>query len=548
MILDKINIPADLKQLPVEQLPQLCEELKTFVRSTTKTKEGHINASLGVTELTVALHYVLNAPHDILVFDVGHQAYVHKVLTGRKGEFHTNRKKGGISGFTKRQESLYDPFGAGHSSTSISAVSGFAEADVLKGISRNRVAVIGDGALTGGMSFEAINYIGERKLDTLIVLNDNDQSIDENHGALAQLKSYKKYFESLGVNYLGDVDGTDVIKLVEVFGDSLQQSGARCIRVVTSKKFPKERSKPLPPVGNVTFQDALGKTVLRLGRVENNLVVISPAMLSGGGFSEFLKEFPARTFDVGIAEQHAVTMAAAMAAGGAVPLVHLYSTFAQRTYDQIVHDAALQDLHMVFCLDRAGLVGEDGPTHHGAFDIGFLNTVPDVRILAPIDGGELEEMLAYAVQNKGVWFIRYPKSATIYAQSDSALFKPEPQLLKYGSEKLILSLGSVGVEVAKAVEGLPYAHYNIRQLKPWDDVWLEELASTYEVIVTVEENSPRGGLGDTVRASLSFSGLDELRVRSIALPDQFVEHGTREELLQLCGLDSDSLREAFLLA
>lgn len=517
------------------------------MRTTTKTKAGHINASIGVTELTVALHYVFNTPHDVLVWDVGHQSYVHKVLTGRKNQFYTNRKRGGISGFTKRSESLYDPFGAGHSSTSISAVAGFAEADALSGIKRNRVAVIGDGALTGGMSFEALNYIGERKLDVLIVLNDNDQSIDENHGALSQLKSYKQFFESLGVKYIGDADGTNVESLVELLQSRVGETGPRCIRVTTSKRFPATKVDTAANP-SITFPDVVGMTAVKIAREEEKLVVISPAMLSGGGFNDFQKEFPRRTYDVGIAEQHAVTMAAAMAAGGAIPIVHLYSTFAQRAYDQIIHDAVLQDLHMVVCLDRAGVVGEDGPTHHGTFDVGFLNTLPGVNILAPMDGDELEGMLKYAVANKGVWFVRYPKSSTSYTQGSSSVFSIEPKVLKEGKEKLVLSFGALGAEVQNALEEQSFAHVNIRQLKPWNDSWFAEVASQYDCIITVEENSPRGGLGDTVRASLSRSKMDRLRVRSFSLPDEFVENGSRAELLQLCGLDSESLRKAFLLA
>ncbi|WP_417600838.1 1-deoxy-D-xylulose-5-phosphate synthase [Owenweeksia hongkongensis] len=549
MLLDKINIPADLKHLAVEELPQLCEELRAFIPQTTQRKEGHINASLGVAELSVALHYILDTPKDILVWDVGHQAYIHKVLTGRKKQFHTNRLKGGISGFTRRTESQYDPFGAGHSSTSISAVAGFAEADILNKLKRNRVAVIGDGALTGGMSFEALNYLGERNLDVLIVLNDNNQSIDDNKGALSVSKNYKQYFESLGVNFLGSVNGVNVKEVVESLNSALGVNGPRCIRVTTSKQFPKGE-KPLSGLvkPQVTFQTVLGKTVLELGTENEKLVVVSPAMLSGGGFGAFQKQFPARTFDVGIAEQHAVTMAAGMAAAGSVPLVHLYSTFAQRGYDQIIHDAALQNLHMVFCLDRAGLVGEDGATHHGTFDVGFLNTLPGVNILAPRNGGELEAMLNYAASNHGVWFIRYPKANTSYNGALSESFTLAPKCLKKGEGKVVLSFGSVGEEVEKTLDGLAYAHYDIRQLKPLDESFIDELASNYEVLITVEENSPRGGLGDTVGSILHKNDHLDTKLLSLSLPDKFIEHGSRTELLKDCGLDAESLRQAFLLA
>ncbi|WP_417609606.1 1-deoxy-D-xylulose-5-phosphate synthase [Owenweeksia hongkongensis] len=549
MLLDKINIPADLKHLAVEELPQLCEELRAFVPQTTQRKEGHINASLGVTELSVALHYTLNTPNDILVWDVGHQAYIHKVLTGRKKQFHTNRLKGGVSGFTKRTESQYDPFGAGHSSTSISAVAGFAEADILNKVRRNRIAVIGDGALTGGMSFEALNYLGERNLDVLIILNDNNQSIDDNKGALSVSKNYKQYFESLGVNFLGSVNGLNVKEVVESLNSALGVNGPRCIRVTTSKQFPKAE-KPASSGGKpeTTFQTVLGNTICKLGAQNEKLVVISPAMLSGGGFGAFQKQFPERTFDVGIAEQHAVTMAAGMAAAGSVPLVHLYSTFAQRGYDQIIHDAALQNLHMVFCLDRAGLVGEDGATHHGTFDVGFLNTLPGVNILAPRNGGELEAMFNYAVANHGVWFIRYPKANTSYDGALSESFAPKPKCLKTGEGKVVLSFGSVGVEVQKGLDELAYAHYDIRQLKPLDESFIDELASNYEVLITVEENSPRGGLGDTVGSILHKNEHLGTKLLTLSLPDKFIEHGSRTELLKDCGLDVESLRQAFLLA
>lgn len=549
MLLDKINIPADLRSLAVDQLPQLCEELRVFVPQVTQRKEGHINASLGVTELSVALHYVLDTPKDILVWDVGHQAYIHKVLTGRKNQFHTNRLKGGVSGFTKRTESEYDPFGAGHSSTSISAVAGFAEADILHKVERNRVAVIGDGALTGGMSFEALNYIGEKSLDVLIVLNDNDQSIDENKGALSGSKNYKQYFESLGVNFLGSINGLDVKEVVESLSSALKTKGPRCIRVTTSKKIKKaEMAIASVAKPQVTFQTVLGNTILELGARKEKLVVVSPAMLSGGGFGAFQKKFPERTFDVGIAEQHAVTMAAGMAAAGSIPLVHLYSTFAQRGYDQIIHDAALQNLHMVFCLDRAGLVGEDGATHHGTFDVGFLNTLPGVNILAPRNGDELEAMLKHTVSNHGVWFIRYPKASTSYNSALSESFTLKPECLKEGEGKVVLSFGSVGAEVEKAMDGLAYAHYDIRQLKPLDASFIDELASNYEVLITVEENSPRGGLGDTVGSVLYKNEHLGTKLLSLSLPDKFVEHGSRTELLQECGLDAESLRQSFLLA
>ena len=542
MILDRINIPADLRKIPEEELPQLCDELRAFVQENTSQKEGHIRSSFGVTELSVALHYLLNTPVDILIWDVGHQAYIHKVLTGRKNSFHTNREPGGLSGFTSRQESEYDPFGAGHSSTSISAAAGFAMADKLRGnTSRKVVSVIGDGAMTGGMSFEALNHIGEEKLDVLIILNDNHSSIDDNRGALAERESYDQYARALGIEYLGECDGHDMSKLLTTLRAALQVSGPRILKVNTIK------SKGY--IGSVAqkssipdFQEVCANTLTELAAENEKIIVISPAMLAGGGLHKFAERFLGRCVDVGIAEQHAVTFAAGLAADGMIPVVHLYSTFAQRAYDQIIHDVALQDLHVIFVIDRAGLVGADGSTHHGVFDPGFFNTVPNLRITAPMNSGILRETITGALDLPGPHIIRIPKDRLHPALEDQ---QPD-QLgdgvfrLRKGKGIAVISFGILAGNVQEALKELNYSHYNFNQLKPLPGQPLKEIASNYRVLVTIEENSARGALGDSIRAFLAAEEITT-RVISHTLPDRFVGHASRTELLARNGLDTESL-------
>lgn len=540
MILDKINTPEDLKKLPKEELSVLCEELKHFIYKNTSAKEGHIRSSIGVTELTVALHRVYNTPHDILIWDVGHQAYVHKILTARKDLFKTNRLRGGLSGFTKRSESVYDPFGAGHSSTSISAAVGFAMAEKLRGGNRKHVAVIGDGAITGGMSFEALNYLGEQQLDVLIILNDNGSSIDENVGALAQKKSYEKYCASLGIKYFGKVDGQDVESLIERMEEVRELKVPVMLRVLTRK--PEKKGESSAKKAEVNFQDVFSNTLIELAEQNDKIVAITPAMLSGSGLDKFSQRFPDRTFDVGIAEQHAVTMAAGLAADGFIPVVHLYSTFSQRAFDQIVHDVALQGLHVVFCLDRAGLVGEDGATHHGNFDPGFLNTIPGLTIAAPLDGSPLENLLAQAIAGDGPWVLRYPKSECRISDGRKPITSFKALELKQGREKAVLSFGAIGSNVALAVEKTLFAHFDFPFLKPLDHECLLRIAAEFDEVITAEENSLPGGLGDAVRAFFASRKIS-IAVRSIGLPDRFIEHGSREELLQLTGLDPASIQK-----
>lgn len=537
VILKKINIPADLKLLSLDELKQLCLELRDFVPENTKTKAGHISSSLAVTELAVALHYVFNAPDDILIWDVGHQAYVHKVLTGRKEVFDTNRQFKGISGFTRSSESVYDPFGAGHSSTSISAAVGFAMAARLTQNKRKHIAIIGDGAITGGMSFEALNYLGQEQLDVLIILNDNDSSIDDNVGALAQMGSYEQYCDALNIAYLGEVDGLEISGIVSALQAAAGSERPRLLRVKTKKTKDSEASNTAKAN---SFQEVFTNTLIEAAQHNEKIVAISPAMLSGSGLTKFKELFPSRTFDVGIAEQHAVTMAAAMAADGFIPVVHLYSTFSQRAYDQIVHDVALQNLHVIFCLDRAGLVGEDGATHHGVLDPTIMNTVPNLNIASPMGGNVLASTLKHAFENKGPWVIRYPK-ANCEPLDDELQDVIKARLLKSGSKKAVLSFGTIGLNVSEAVSTTSYAHYSFNLLKPLDQNCLLDIAESFPEIITVEENSGPGGFGDTVRAFFAKQGIAVL-VRSLSLPDAFVEHGSNSKLREVCQLDGPSIK------
>lgn len=550
MILDRINTPFDLRKLSVEELPSLCDELRSYLQSTTDEKEGHIRSSLGVTELTVALHYSLNTPKDILIWDVGHQAYIHKIITGRKQAFNTNRQKDGLAGFTSRQEGDYDPFGAGHSSTSISAAAGFALADKLrKNVDRNVVAVIGDGAITGGMSFEALNYLGEAKLNVLVILNDNKSSIDQNRGALAEQNNYRSYCDSLGIDFLGECDGHDMTHLVEVLNDAKQQKGPRLLKVNTIKgkgRNPSSTTTPAPP----GFQQVFAQSLLDLMRKNEKVVVISPAMLSGGGLSALASEYPDRCIDVGIAEQHAVTLAAGLAADGMVPVVHLYSTFAQRAYDQIIHDVALQNLHVIFAIDRAGLVGRDGNTHHGVFDPGFFNTIPNLQICSPVNSTLLSDALQSAVDGSLPTIIRFPKNQlnpVLEQIGMEDMGEGVNALSPIGGDIAVISFGIIAANVQEAITGLSVTHYNLNKLKPFPQKAIRDLAKSHRVFVTVEENSARGGLADSLRAFFSESRI-ETRVLSLSLPDSFVGHASRSELLKDLDLDPLSIRKALVSA
>lgn len=543
-VLEKINSPEDLKKLKVSDLEQLAEDLRIFVQEITKTKDGHIKSSLGVVELSIALHYVFDTPEDILVWDVGHQAYIHKILTERKDVFHTNRQFGGLSGFPKRTESIYDPFGAGHSSTSISAISGFAEGAILKGLDRNHIAVIGDGALTGGESFEALNYIGERGLNCIIILNDNESSIDENIGALAKYQNYQDFFSALNLDFIGNIDGHNTANLIEVLSAVKDNPGPKVLRVFTQKGKGWNKAKQVKPgvSQDLTFQEVFAKKMNQLALQDEMIIAISPAMLSGGGLMEFQKTFPHRTFDVGIAEQHAVTMSAALAADGFIPVCHLYSTFAQRAYDQIIHDVALQNLPVIFCLDRAGLVGEDGATHHGNFDPGFLNTIPNIIVSAPMDGQSLSALLEEGTKSDKPFVIRYPKGGRFKKNSgdiDLPIGKLRP--IKKGSQKAFISFGSIGLEVEKALRDSDYSHYDLVYLKPIDEEEIKRMFFKYDEVVTIEENSSAGGLGERV-ASLKAKWNSPIKLSCHSLPDLFIEHGSKNQLLQLLSLDENSIK------
>jgi 1-deoxy-D-xylulose-5-phosphate synthase len=546
MIFTRVNNPTDLRSLSLEELKQLSAEVARFMLTNTGEKEGHMISSLAVTELTLALHYSFNTPTDILIWDVGHQAYIHKILTDRKATFHTNRKQGGISGFTSRSESRYDPFGAGHSSTSISAIGGFAQAAMQRNIRRKHIAVIGDGALTGGMAYEALNHLGTSDLDILLVLNDNEESIDQSVGALHEFQSYQTFFESLGWGYSGPVDGHNIALLTKHFKREKHNTGTRVLHVKTRKKALatwREELKIPAAKSQIShrdnYQDIFADKLIELAQRDDRIVAITPAMLGGSSLHRFQSRYPHRTFDTGINEQHAVTFAAGLAASGMKPLVHLYSTFAQRAYDQIIHDVALQRLPVVFALDRAGLVGEDGATHHGAFDLSFLNPIPNVQILAPMTGAELQRMLAYAFTQNGPVTIRYPRG-------NEKPFDGDPQKLESGSfrvlktgEKIcVVSLGTVGVHVEQAIVNLEchdIGHIDLRFLKPWNDAQLADVLAHYSTIVTAEEGSMRGGLRDSMAGWLAVHH-PEKKLIGIGLPDAFIGHGKPGELENQTGL------------
>lgn len=543
-LLENINSPRDLKKLAVSDFDQLSEELRFFVQNTTKTKAGHIKSSLGVVELTIALHYVFNTPEDILVWDVGHQAYIHKILTERKDVFHRNRQFGGLSGFTKREESIYDAFGAGHSSTSISAISGFAEGARINNLHRHHIAIIGDGALTGGESFEALNYIGERNLNCIIIINDNESSIDENIGALAKYQKYESFFSSLHLEFAGSVHGHDTKKLIEVLESLKVSSGPKVLRVLTQKGkgWTAQSEVAASEKTKFSFQEIFADSLEKMAEENEKIVAISPAMISGAGLSAFKKRFPKRTFDVGIAEQHAVTMSAALAADGFIPICHLYSTFAQRAFDQIIHDVALQKLPVIFCLDRAGLVGEDGATHHGNFDPGFLNSIPNLILSAPMDGTALKALLVEAVNSEMPFVIRYPKGGSFRKE---IIEKPLPigklRCLKKGFKKAFISYGAIGLEVQNALENSDFSHYDLIYLKPIDEEALEKIFHEYPEVISIEENSPAGGLGEKL-ASLKAKWNSKVRLKCHSLPDEFIEHGSASQLLELVNLNANSIK------
>ena len=601
-LLSKIDSPADLRRLGGAELPRLAVELREFLLQSVASTGGHLAANLGTVELSIALHYVFDTPEDRLVWDVGHQSYPHKILTGRRDALGTIRQKDGLAGFPRRSESEYDTFGVGHSSTSISAALGMALAAQMKGESRRAVAVIGDGALTAGMAFEAMNHAGDLKADLLVVLNDNDMSISPNVGAmnkyLARVLSGKIYssvreggkkflqavppmwelarraeehvkgmivpgtlFEELGFNYFGPIDGHDLPGMVKTLRNLAELSGPRILHVVTRKgkgyapaeqdpcayhgvgKFDPTRGLAPGKPGAPTYTQVFGQWLCDMAARDPRLVGITPAMREGSGLVEFSERFPERYFDVGIAEQHALTLAAGLACEGVKPVVAIYSTFLQRAYDQLIHDIAIQDLPVLFAIDRAGLVGPDGPTHAGSFDLSYLRCIPGLVIMAPTDENECRQMLYTGFQHNGPAAVRYPRGT-----GPGARIEPDMQTLPIGRSLTVregrrialLCFGAVLPAGLEAGEALDATVVNMRFVKPLDEERILALAATHDLLVTVEDNAVKGGAGSGVNECLA-SLPRRPRVLNLGLPDRFVEHGERGRLLAECGLDATGI-------
>lgn len=615
-ILRTINSPDDIKSLSEEQLVRLCKELREYIIGVLSENPGHLASSLGTVELTVALHYLYDVPNDSLVWDVGHQAYSHKVLTGRRNEFENIRKLNGLSGFPRRDESKYDSFGAGHASTSISAALAMAIADRLNGRNNHHIAVIGDGSMTGGLAFEALNHAGSTDADVLIILNDNGISIDKQVGALSRyltkitssaaynrLKNkiwnlmggntdaytrhktiFKKvsfatkslfsgksnFFEALNIRYFGPIDGNDVHTLVHTLSDLKSIKGPKLLHIITKKgkgldaaeNNPTTYHAPgvfdpltgaLPKKDTVSahapkFQDVFGETLLELARKYENIVGITPAMLTGCSMTKLQKVFPNRTFDVGIAEAHAVCLAAGFATRGIIPFCNVYSSFMQRAYDQIIHDIALQKLHVVLCLDRSGLVGEDGATHHGAFDLAYLRCVPNLVIAAPADEHDLRNMMFTAVHTPCPFVIRYPRGNGYLSK-----WRNEMQIMPIGNGKkvrggkevAILTLGTVIHLAEQAAEvlhnrGIEVALYDFKFLKPLDKALANEALEAHKYIITLEDGCITGGFGSEIAEYSCECGFGK-EVKRLGIPDNFIEQGTVSELQKLCHFDVESI-------
>ena len=618
-LLSQITYPEDLRRLEVKQLPQVCSELREDIVQELSVNPGHLASSLGVVELTVALHYVFNTPDDRLVWDVGHQAYGHKILTGRRERFSTNRKLGGIRPFPSPEESQYDTFTCGHASNSISAALGMAVAARAEHQERKVVAIIGDGAMSGGLAFEGLNNVSSTDNDLLIILNDNDMSIDRAVGGmekyLLQLDTNATYnrlrfkasqwlkargmmnddrrkglirlnnalksalahqqniFEGMNIRYFGPFDGHNVEDLVRILRQLKDMRGPKLLHLHTTKgkgykpaeeqatiwhapgKFDAQTGERLvsdtsnePP----RFQDVFGETLLELARRNDRIVGVTPAMPTGCSMNIMMKAMPERTFDVGIAEGHAVTFSAGMAKEGLQPFCNIYSAFAQRAYDNIIHDAAIQNLPVVLCLDRAGLVGQDGPTHHGAFDMAYLRPIPNLTIASPMDEHELRRLMFTAQQpDRGTFVIRYPRGRGVLLDWRCPL---EPvgvgtgRKLRDGNDVAVLTIGPIGNDVADVISQLPQlsvAHYDMRFLKPLDEQLLHEVGRRFRRIVTVEDGVRSGGLGSAVLEWMSDHGYQP-RITRLGLPDHFVEHGTVSELRQLVGLDNESIRRSIV--
>jgi len=582
-LLNSISNPSDLRKLNPEQLPQLAKELREFIIDIVATKEGHLGASLGVVELTIALHYLFDTPNDLLVWDVGHQAYGHKVLTGRKAAFHTNRQFEGIAGFPSRKESEFDAFGVGHSSTSISAALGMALASNLKGeYKKQHIAVIGDASIASGMAFEALNHAGVSKANLLIVLNDNAIGIDPSVGALKQylttvktnkrLAAQNNIIKALNFDYSGPIDGHDLPKIILELERLKTVKGPKFLHVITTKgkglqkaeedqvtyhapgKFDKYSGERITKEVSLytKYQDVFGRTIVELADQNDKIVGITPAMLTGSSLKFLMAKYPKRTFDVGIAEQHAVTLAAGMATQGIVPFCTIYSTFLQRAYDQVIHDVALQNLPVIFCLDRAGLVGEDGPTHHGVFDIAYLRCIPNLIIFAPSNEIELRNIL-YSSQLglKNPIAIRYPRGTGRILDWKKPFEKIEIGKgiqLKKGTKIAVLSIGTLAENVSEAIDLIEnsseISHFDMRFVKPLDKKLLHQIFDKYQTIITVEDGTIKGGFGSAI---LEFSAIEDyhIPIKILGIADRFIEHGNVVKLQEKIGLDAISLSKIF---
>ena len=616
-LLTNINYPSDIKKLNVNQLPQLCDELRHFIIEQLANNPGHLGSSLGVVELAVAIHYVFDTPHDRIIWDVGHQAYPHKILTGRREKFHTNRQFKGISGFPSIKESEYDAFGTGHASTSISAGLGMSVASKIKNEDRNVVAVIGDGSLTGGLAFEGLNNTSIIDNNLLIIVNDNDMAIDPIKGgwndALGRLHTSKTYnrvryrlynflrnrniitehgakkltrflntlkisrtshhnniFEGLSIRYFGPSDGHDVIKLVDILSELKNHKKPRTLHIITHKgkgyepaekevttwhapgRFNPETGERNNDKSQIPlYQDVFGTTLLELAKENPKIVGITPAMLSGSSMSIMLKEFPDRVFDVGIAEGHAATFSAGLAKEGLTPFCNIYSSFMQRAYDNVIHDVALQNLHVVFCLDRAGIVGADGATHQGLFDIAYMRCIPNLTVAAPRNEHELRNLMYTAQQDDmGAFVIRYPRGKGTTAEWHNTPVRialGTGEKLKDGSDIAVLTIGTIANQARKAIEQIErenadigIAHYDMRFIKPLDEKILHEVGKKFEKVITIEDGVIQGGFGSAVLEFFADNGY-RVQTKRLGIPDTFVEHGTPDELYSMLGLDTEGI-------
>ncbi|WP_367755539.1 1-deoxy-D-xylulose-5-phosphate synthase [Flavobacterium sp. WC2430] len=586
-LLSNINTPIDLRQLDEAQLPQVAKELRDFIIDIVSVKEGHLGASLGVIELTIALHYVFNTPEDLLIWDVGHQAYGHKILTGRRETFHTNRQLGGISGFPKRSESIYDAFGVGHSSTSISAALGMAIASNLNGdFEKQHIAVIGDASIASGMAFEGLNHAGVTDANLLVILNDNAIGIDPSVGALKNYLTAVKegknprqnnMIKSLNFNYSGPIDGHDIFAVIKELKRLQKIKGPKFLHVITTKgkglkqaeedqvkyhapgKFDAKSGEiHLKSEGNLApkYQDVFGLTVLDLARKNKKIIGITPAMPSGSSLKLMMDALPERAFDVGIAEQHAVTLSAGMATQGMIVFCNIYSTFLQRAYDQVIHDVAIQNLPVIFCLDRAGLVGEDGATHHGVFDISYLRCIPNMIIYAPLNEIALQNILYTAQLGlKNPIAIRYPRGRGVTPDWRSKHLGNYEEIeigkatcLKKGSEVAVLSTGTIGKNVTDALANLnnpkTISHYDFPFVKPLDEKELHSIFKQSKSIITIEDGSIIGGFGSAILEFASQNNYN-LKIDTLGIPDKFIEQGSVLQQQQICKIDVKNLEIIF---